>query len=72
MSDDVTPDLTLVVHLLRQVLSETGTMRDDMAVIMAIPQRQDGTLSGLVNEVRAMHSQHSRLASRVRELETRT
>ena len=40
-----------------------------MAVMMAMLQRQDGTLSGLVNEVRAMHAQHSRLANRVRGLE---
>ncbi len=46
MSDDANPDLTLVVHLLRQVLSEMGTMRDDMAVMMAIQQRQDELYPG--------------------------
>jgi hypothetical protein len=34
-----------------------GTMRDDMAVLTAIVQRIDGTLSGLVNEIRATHAQ---------------
>lgn len=44
-------------------------MRDDMAVLTAIAMRQDNTLSALLNEIRAMHSQHSRLANRVRTLE---
>jgi hypothetical protein len=37
--------------------------------MMAILQRLDGTVSGLVNEVRAMHAQHSRLGMRVAALE---
>ena len=45
-------------------------MRDDVTVLTAIVMRQDGTLSALLTEVRAMHSQHGRLANRVRELET--
>jgi hypothetical protein len=44
-------------------------MRDDMGVMMAILQRLDGTVGGLVNEVRATHSQHSRLRARVEALE---
>lgn len=44
-------------------------MRDDMAVMIAMLQRLDGAVSGLVTEIRAIHSQHSRLANRVRDLE---
>lgn len=51
----------------RQTLEEMAEMRDDMRVMMAMMQRFDGTLSGLVNEVRAMHSRHDRLARQVRE-----
>ena len=69
MSDDTTPNLGLIVRQQRQILAEIGTMRDDMAIMMAILQRLDGTVSGLVNEVRAMHSRHNRLANRVQELE---
>ena len=72
MSDDVTPDLTLLARKQRQILSELGGMRDDLAVLTAIAMRQDGTLAALLTEVRAMHSQHSRLANRVRDLETHT
>lgn len=70
MSDEPTADLSMIARQQRQLLSEMGSMRDDMGVMMAILQRLDGTVAGLVNEVRAMHSQHSRLANRVREIES--
>jgi len=69
MVDDSTPDLSLLARLQRQLLAEMGSMRDDMAVLTAIVMREDGTLSALLTEVRAIHSQHSRLADRVRDLE---
>lgn len=71
MPDEPAAGLGLIARQQRQLLSEMGTMRDDMAVMMAILQRVDGTMSGLVNEVRATHSQHSRLSSRVRDLEAK-
>ena len=72
------PDLAMLARQQRQILDElgtyvwrsamsTGTMRDDMRVMMAILQRLEGTVAGLVNEVRAMHSRHDRLARRVDE-----
>ena len=61
------PDLAMLARQQRQILDELGTMRDDMRVMMAILQRLDGTVAGLVNEVRAMHSRHDRLARRVDE-----
>jgi len=69
MSDEPKVDLTLIARQQRQVLDEMGTLRDDMGVMMAILQRLDGTVSGLVNEIRATHAQQSRLERRVRELE---
>jgi hypothetical protein len=73
MSDnpEVTPDLTLIARQQRQILTEMGSMRDDLSVLTAIAMRQDATLTALLTEVRAMHSQHSRLANRVREIEAR-
>jgi hypothetical protein len=71
MSDDIAPDLSLLARQQRQLLSETGSIRDDLAVLTAVAMRQDGTLSALLVDVRAMHSQHSRLATRVREIEAR-
>ena len=71
MADETGLDIGLVVRQQRPMLTEMGTMRDDMAVMMAILQRLDGTVAGLVNEIRATHSQQSRLDRRVRELEPR-
>ncbi len=70
MSDEPAADLSLIARQQRMMLSQMGTMRDDMAVMMAILQRLDGTVAGLVNEVRAMHAQHARLSTRVRDIET--
>jgi hypothetical protein len=64
-------DETLIARQQRQILSELGNVRYDMAVMSAILQRVDGTLSGLVNEIRATHSQLSRMDRRVRELEAK-
>jgi len=68
MSDD-SPDLSLLARQQRQLLSEMGSLRDDLAVLTAIAMRQDGTMAALLTEVRAMHAQHSRLANRVRDIE---
>jgi hypothetical protein len=48
---------------------EMGTMRDDMQVLTAMVLRLDGTVGLVLKELRAIHSQHSRLANRVRRLE---
>ena len=68
MSDN-SVDLGLVARQQRQIMSDMGSLKDDMGVMTAILMRLDGTMSGLVNEVRAIHSQHSRLSHRVRALE---
>ncbi len=78
MSDNPNPTVTLeMLQALVQrsldgqaeIREELGSMRDDAAVLLAIVMRIDGTVSGLLREVRAMHSQHSRLANRVTALE---
>ena len=69
MSGELKIDLEYLARQQQQILGELGTMRDDAAVLLAIVMRIDGTVSGLVQEVRAMHSQHSRLANRVTALE---
>ncbi|MDT7952836.1 MAG: hypothetical protein RQ966_15135 [Acetobacteraceae bacterium] len=65
---DAAPDLTLIARQQRQLLDEMGVMRDDMRVMSAILMRLDGTVGGLVQEVRAMHSRHDRLAKRVDDI----
>ena len=69
MSGELKIDLEYLARQQQQILGELGTMRDDAAVLLAIVMRIDGTVSGLLREVRAMHSQHSRLANRVTALE---
>jgi hypothetical protein len=69
MSDNNAPGLSLIARQQVQILSEMGSMRDDLAVLTAIAMRQDGTLAAVLTELRAMHSQHGRLANRVRNLE---
>ena len=69
-------DLAYIGRALQRLTNEVGTLRDDVTVLTAIVMRQDAnfsrqdaTLSALLTEVRAMHSQHSRLANRVKQLE---
>jgi predicted nucleic acid-binding Zn-ribbon protein len=69
MTDDAKADLSLIARQQRQLLTEMNTLRDDMTVLTAIVQRLDGTLAGLVNEIRATHAQQSRMDRRVSDLE---
>jgi hypothetical protein len=69
MSGELKIDLEYLARQQQQILGELGTMRDDAAVMLAIVMRIDGTVSGLLRDVRAMHSQHGRLANRVTALE---
>lgn len=51
------------------MLTEMAQFRDDMRVMTAIVQRLDGTVQGLVSEVRAVHSQIGRFGQRLEKLE---
>jgi hypothetical protein len=70
VSDGTTPEVSLLARQQRQILTEMGTLRDEIAVLIAIAMRQDGTLAAFLAEARAMHSQHSRLVNQVRDQET--
>jgi hypothetical protein len=52
-----------------RIIEEIAAMRDDMRVMMAMLQRLDGTVTGLVNEVRAEHARYDRLDRRLRQQE---
>jgi hypothetical protein len=69
MSDEPTIDLAFIGRALERLTSEVMTLRDDVAVLTAITMRLDGSHTALLTELRAMHSQHSRLANRVTALE---
>ena len=53
----------------RAVREELASFRDDMTVLTAMVHRLDGTVGLVLTELRAMHSQHGRLANRVRRIE---
>ena len=54
---------------MERMLAEIGNVREDMTVLTAIVMRQDATLTALLNETRAVHSQISRLNDSLRKLE---
>jgi hypothetical protein len=62
-------DLAPIARQQRQIITDLGTLREDMAVLTAIVLRQDSTLTALLTEVRAMLPQHGRLADRVSALD---
>ena len=53
----------------RRVIDEQARLREDMAVLLAIVQRLDGTVQGLVAETRAQHARLERTLRRVDRLE---
>jgi hypothetical protein len=61
--------LEFLAHQQQRMLDEMGSVRDDMQVLTAMVMRLDGTVGLVLTELRAMHSQHQRLANRVRRIE---
>ncbi len=62
-------DLTFIARQLQRLVSDVASLRDDMNVLTSIVLRQDNTMSGLLTETRATHTQIQRLAERLRRLE---
>ena len=63
-------DLAYVGRALQRLTDEVASLGDDMQVLTAIVQRLDNSHTRLLTEIRATHSQVSRLADRVRRFET--
>jgi hypothetical protein len=62
-------DLAYVGQALQRLTTEVASLRDDTHVLTAIVQRLDNSQGRMLEELRAMHSQYSRLSNRVRQLE---
>jgi hypothetical protein len=60
------PDLT---YQIERLISDVGSLRDDMAVLTAIVLRLDGSQTAMLTELRATHSQTARMIDRLRKLE---
>jgi len=54
---------------LQRPTTEVATLRDDVNVMAAIGRRIDNNQDRMLDELRAMHRQHERMANRVRQLE---
>lgn len=55
---------------LQRLTTEVASLRDDMHVLTAIVMRLDNSQGRMLEELRGMHRQYSRLGERVRQLET--
>jgi len=62
-------DLAFLARQMERVISEVGRLRDEMTVHTATIIRLDGTVAGLVHEVRAVHTWLSRTNERISKLE---
>ena len=58
-----------IAQALHRLTTEVASLRDDTRVLTAIVLRLDNSQGRMLEELRAMHSQHSRLSNRVRQLE---
>jgi hypothetical protein len=63
------PDLAFLAQQIERLINNDARQRDDMAVLTAIVMRLDGTVTSLLQEVRALHAQIARMNDRVRRLE---
>ena len=52
MSGKATPDLNTLLSQKRRLIADVASLRDDAQLVIATLQRIDGTLTGLVNEMR--------------------
>jgi hypothetical protein len=63
------PDLGFIARQIERILTEIGSLRDDMGVLTAIVTRLDGSQAAMLQELRAHNAQIARLADRIRRLE---
>jgi hypothetical protein len=62
-------NLDFLARQMERLLTEIGSLRDDMSVMTALALRLDATMTGVQQELRATHSQIQRMNDRVRKLE---
>ena len=63
-------DSNFLARQLQRLTVDVASLRDDMHVLTSIVLRQDGTLTALLQETRATHTQIQRINERVRKLES--
>jgi hypothetical protein len=65
----VEPDLNFISRQVERLVTDVASMRDDVAVLSAMVLRLDGSMSALLQETRATHTQIARMNDRIRRLE---
>jgi hypothetical protein len=63
-------DLNFIAKRLDQVSNDVANMRDDITVLTAMVSRTEASVTSLVQEMRAPHSQMARFDNRLRKLES--
>ena len=63
-------DLNFIARRLDQLGNDVANMRDDIVVLTAMVSRLETSVTSLVQEMRATHSQMARIDNRLRKLES--
>jgi len=66
---DAAPDLNLLLRAAQRQQADLASFRDDTRILTAIAMRLDNSQSPLLEEIRAVHAQISRMNDRIRRLE---
>jgi hypothetical protein len=62
-------DINFVARQSERIMSEIESLRDDAAVLTSIVLRLDGSMTAVLQEMRATHTQIARMNDRIRKLE---
>lgn len=62
-------DLNFLAKQVDRVLTEIGSMREDMTVMMGILQRLDHSIASMGTQLTDMHAYNRRVEDRVHKLE---
>ena len=62
-------DINFPARQSERIMSEIASLRDDAAVLTSIVLRLDGSMTAVLQEMRATHTQIARMNDRIRKLE---
>jgi chromosome segregation ATPase len=65
----VDPDLNFIARQIERLIRDNAVARDEIRVLTAIVMRVDTNQAAMLDELRAMHAQITRMNDRVRQLE---
>lgn len=63
------PDPNFLARQVERLITDVGSLRDDIGVLTAMGLRTDGLMAALLQETRATHTQIARMNDRIRKLE---